>query len=342
MSLRDELLAQKQKEKEEKVAQDKLAASENAKRKAEAEKRIAEERERKFEEIEHTLVEGKMPDDWQKKYDRYLDRIKKILTGSAEEFDIVDTVTEKYYNSLEEIKKGNKTAVTLFNQCLTKKLEEEGFHNVVVALRDRIEYYSTDADYENQSREQAANDAAATAAYLRAADDYWNNRTGSMPDSSDRAYSSRTAVLRTSGKRHHYEIVVKGSLYKFNNATQKKYEKKSRFFSVLPIVTGVLGFIGGLYFPIFGSIFGVVALGILAPIIFAALGFLVGKTVGWIANCVRSMRIVVADDRIAKETKPRLIAINILKIVAFLLILTAIAGLIAFVVINPFDWYIPL
>lgn len=344
MSLRDELLAQKQKEKEEKAAQDKLAASENAKRKAEAEKRIAEEREKKFEEMERTLAEGKMPEDWQKRYDSYVVSIRKILSGNAEEFDFVDTVTEKYYNSMEAVKKGNKTAITLFNQYLTKKLEEEGFHNVEVTLRDRIERYSTDADYENQRREQAANDAAATSAYLRAADDYWNNRSGSMPDSNDRAYSSRTAILEQSGKKHHYEIAVKGSLYKFNKEEQKKFEKKSRFFSVLPIVTGVLGFLSGLYFPIFGDFFGSEFLGIIAPIIFAALGVLTGKTVGWLGNCVRSIRIVVADDRISKDARPRLIAINILKIVAFLLILAAVAGLIAFIVINPFDWdvYIPL
>lgn len=342
MALRDELLVQKQKENNEKALQDKLAASEEAKRKAEAETKIANERQSQFEKIESTLAEGKMPEDWQKKYDGYLDRIKNILTGSAEEFNLVDTVTEKYYNSLEEIKKGNKTAVTLFNQCLTQKLKDEGFKNVEVALRDRIEYYSTDADYENQRREQAANDAAATSAYLRAADDYYNNRSGSMPDSS--SYSSRTAILRTSGQRHHYEIVVKGSLYEFNDEKRKKLSKESRFFSIFPIVTGVLGFLGGLYFPIFGDIFGAALLGILAPIIFAALGFLVGKTVKWLGKCVRSLRIVIADDRIPKESKPRMITINVLKIVGLLLILAAVAGLIAFIVINPFDWdiYIPL
>ena len=327
-SLRDELVEKKRLEKERQDANTRIREENEAKRQAQA-KQDAQKREEnaasRFEALKSEVERGNPPEEWVKLYDKYIEKIKKTLSGATDEFSFTETVSKDYYEQKEAVRSGKETERTLMNAFLTQKLKDEGFKNVVFELFRRSERYATEEDFARQSRQQEAYDAQAQAKYDADVARYNSGSYEYMaaPESTDRAYRPKTATLSKSGIRYFYEIVVRGSLYSFDKAKQSKTESMSSFSVTCPVVLFILGFIGGFYFYIKGGIFGK-DIGALAPFIVAFLGALLGLTVSGMEKCVRTALSSLANDRLAKKIKVRAVLLCVL---LFLVLLAAFAGI---------------
>ncbi|MCH5350636.1 MAG: hypothetical protein J1F39_01530 [Clostridiales bacterium] len=335
MALRDELIEQKRKEKENREKALKRSAKPQQKP-AETEKQEAgaEEREAaaRFDELKSDVAKGNPPEEWIKLYDKYIAKIKAELSGTSEEFSFTDEVTQEYYEQKEKIHSGRESERTLLNGYIAKRLKEEGFKNVVFELRRRTEYYSTPEDFENQRRLQEEYDESASQKYYAAVEKYNSNYLDmEAPNQADKAYRPRQAPLSKSGVKYHYEIVVSGSLYEFNESKKRRGSSMSGLV-LLPILLGAIGFFGGFYFYVKGGLFGK-DLGALAPFIILAMGAALGLAVVGIEKCIRVMYVCVADDRNPKGKKIKTTVIFTLLSILLLAAFVAIAGAIVYAVI---------
>ena len=335
MALRDDLIEQKRKEKENREKALKQSAAPHQKPE-ETEKQEAGTAEKeaaaRFAELKSDVDKGNPPEEWVKLYDKYIAKIKAELSGASEEFSFTDAVTQEYYEQKELIHSGGESERTLLNGYMVKRLKKEGFKNVVFELRRRTERYSTPEDFENQRRLQEEYDEEANLKYYAAVEKYNSDYLNmDAPNQTDRAYRPRQAQLQKSGVRYHYEIVVSGSLYEFNESKKRRGSAMSGLV-FLPLILGAIGFVGGFYFYIKGGLFGK-DIGALAPFIVLAMGAVLGLSVVGIEKCIRKMYVCTADDRNAKGKKIKTSLIFTLLIILLLAAFIATAGAIVYAVI---------
>ncbi len=224
MSLRDELLAEQQRvaarieeEKRIKAEAELSERLEREKREQEESARLAQESEQGYLELEQALKEGNPPEEYEKLYNDMIAYIRAEIAEGKSEFKFSRTVSEEYYKSKGVKRHGKSTELELFNSYFNKRLKDDGFYGVEFALAERIEYYSTDADYEAQRRAQAEEDRKNQEEYDRAlenyyskmysADNYGSGSSGTMPTLKFRAISAAKT-----GKIYHYEIKMSARL----------------------------------------------------------------------------------------------------------------------------------
>lgn len=329
MSLRDDLLEEKRKQKEQEEAAERSrqvqSQQEEQRIQKETQKRNAEMKIR-FETLKNNVKNGNVPEEWTQIYDKYIEKIKAALSGDSEEFSFTESVTKEYYDSKENFRDGSESERTLLNSFLTQKLKDEGFKNVIFELHCRTERYSTEEDYNRQARQQEEYDKEADAKYWADVANYNNGGYEYMaaPDRSERAYRPKKAKLGQSGVSCYYEFVVSGSLYAFNNAKRKKASKMSNLSFILPLVFAAIGFVGGFWFYANGGLLGVETLGVFAPVICAIAGGLLGVMLASLERSFRSIYSVIVDDSIGKSFKLKRTLINLIWLLIKIAIVAAI------------------
>lgn len=210
MSLRDEILAKREQDKE----NERIAAEQEAKRIEEQKIRESNENAQKFAKLKSDLENGIVPKDWLDLYDKYINKIKQTLS-SANSFAAVEDVTEEFYLKKKNCGGYEENELTLMNAYLTKRLHDEGMKEVRFELVEEIEKYATEGDYRSQRELQAKYDERAEEKYRDACTIYaCGDGYGDFPTK-----EYRYAELVMTGRRKVYKIRVQCSLYGNDYAT---------------------------------------------------------------------------------------------------------------------------
>lgn len=318
MSLRDELMEEKRKQKEREQLKQKATKSGPSQ-----EEVLAESYAKQFDKLKQDVENGNIPDEWQNRYNSLIEKIKKELSGSKEEFSIKEKVSQRYYENQTRIRRGKESAVTLFNDYITAQLKKEGFRNVAFALRDRVEMFATQSDYDTYRFEQSR--------YSSEMGFYQDEHANLDPDCWSTPKPT-APVLKYSGERHVYEIYAEGSLYQFKRKRKDDILSLSRFSKLLPIILGILCAVAAMvYFCIVGNFFGL-SFPVIAMPYYAACGvgfaFAV-RGLEWFSRKVHYGRL---DDHLSAKERHKIIGLSFLLI---FVMFVAIGG-IAVVAALPF------
>ena len=310
MSLRDEMLEERRKQKEREQHKKTVSKTSAAQNGADEDRYGLQ-----FDALKRDVQSGKIPAEWKNRYDALIQKIKQALGDSKEEFSVTETVTQAYYEEQARLRRGKESAVTLFNDYMTAQLKNEGFRNVVFALRDKVETYSTEDDYGAYKLEESR--------YSSEMGFYHYERDYLDPDAWDTPKPT-APTLGSSGKRHVYEIYAAGTLYQFKQERKNRILRLSGFSRFLPIILGILCAVAAMvYFSIVGHFFGI-NFPVLAVPYYAVLGVGIAfavRGVEWFARRIHYGRL---DDRLSAKERRTIIGSALLRIVA---LIVAIGGL---------------
>ena len=294
--------------------------------------RLQKQAENAYETLAEAVQQGNIPEEWDKIYDSYTEKIKVHILAGNLSFSFKDTVTQEYYEEKASVCKGKNSAVTLMNEYLTKRLKKDGFSSAKFRLIDEVSYYATEWDLANQQSEQERNDAKAYEDYERDWNNYHNNDTGGRaPSISD--YVPKQAKLKKTGEKHDYFFAVSGSLYSKSSGKVVNSKNDSKIYRCLAAVFGVLFAAFGFAFPFIfppEKTQPVIGFGFVHPIAslvdYLIAGEILAAVVAFIINSFRHMRD-------AGNKKKRIISLSVVSV----FLVCCIAGATAFSLLFPFS-----
>ncbi len=315
MSLKDDLLRQKQEEDNKKAhaaeikAEADRLAKEAADKKKEAEELSNAER---LDRLQKDLDSGNIPKDYQELYDRFVERIKADVLAGKTSFEFKEDIEESYYKQKQSLRSGKRSELDIMNAYLTKRLADDGFYNAKFELINDVERFSTDEDYRRYDRDMADNKADAQRRYMNELDRWQTNYSygNYYKPPEESSFKVRSATLHQSGKKDHFRVIVKGSLYATAKKSVSASIPKEGFARVLPLMLSLICAVACFVCPIvfYDSVEIYQKLGVVVSVFGGtAVGYLVGFLAGKILVALLYGIIAMFDPKVSFRSKVRVL-----------------------------------